>query len=140
MVEIKIRKATKKDIPQLVRIVRGVTSIEDYPGEYNKFLFEKMLKDNETTVIVAEVNKKVVGFNQFTINRDKVIYLESIAISKKYRGNGIASKLLEVMEDLAKKNKIKKIIFIVRDWNSAMNHLAKKRGYKLKTKFNLWEK
>ena len=140
MVEIKIRKATKKDIPQLVRIVKGVTSIEDYPGEYNKFLFEKMLKDNETTVIVAEINREVIGFNQFTLNKDKVMYVESLAVLKKYQGNGIASKLLEVMEDLAKKKKIKKIIFIVREWNNAMNHLAKKRKYKLKTKFNLWEK
>lgn len=140
METIVLRKATKVDIPQLVKIVKGVDSIEDYPGEYNKHLFEKMLKDDETHLIVAEINKKVVGFNEFTINSDKAMYVESIAVSKNQQGKGIANKLLEEMESYAKKYKIKQIAFIVRDWNIPMNHLAEKRGYKLKTKFNYWEK
>ena len=55
--KIKIRKADKKDIPSLIKIVKGVKSIEDYPGEYNKKLFEKMLKDKETILLVAEIEK-----------------------------------------------------------------------------------
>ena len=140
METIKIRKATRKDIPQLVGIVKGVKSIEDYPGEYSKPLFEKMLEDDETIVLVAEINKRVVGFHEFSINHDNVINVESIADSKKHQGKGIASILLDEMEKYAKRTHVKRIAFIVRDWNGSMNHLAEKRGYKIKNKFNYWEK
>ena len=140
MQTIKVRRATRKDIPELVKIVKGETSIEDYPGEYNKYLFEKMLKDDEIHLIVAEINKEVVGFNEFSLNKDKALYLESVAVSKKHRGKGIANLLIEWMENYAKKNRVKRITFLVREWNDSMNHLAQKRKYNLKTKLNYWEK
>lgn len=136
-----IRKATSRDIPYLIKIVKGVPSIEDYPGEYDKSLFANMLKDKNTRVIVAEIEGKIVGFKEFKVDRDaKRIYGESIAVLKNYQGKGTAKALFSYMEEYAKKHKIKRISFIVRDWNTSMNFLAKKKGYKLSDKFNFWEK
>jgi ribosomal protein S18 acetylase RimI-like enzyme len=138
---MKIRKAINKDIPSLIRIVKGVPSIEDYPGEYDKKLFEKMLKDKETILLVAEIENKVVGFKEFKIDKSaKRVYGESIAVAKDYRKQGIGSALFNAMEYYAKKHKFKRISFIVRDWNESMNSLAKKNKYKLSDKFNFWEK
>ena len=124
---MKIRKANKKDIPALIKIVKGVPSIEDYPGEYDKSLFEKMLKDKETILLIAEIENQVVGFKEFKIDKGaKRVYGESIAVSKDYRKQGIGLTLFNAMEDYAKKHEFKRISFIVRDWNESMNSLAKK--------------
>ena len=67
--KIKIRKADKKDIPSLIKIVKGVKSIEDYPGEYNNSLFLKMINNKLTILLVAEIKDKVVGFNEFRVDK-----------------------------------------------------------------------
>jgi ribosomal protein S18 acetylase RimI-like enzyme len=138
---MKIRKATQKDIPDLIKIVKGVPSIEDYPGEYDRKLFEKMLRDKDTILLVVELDGKAVGFNEFKVDKDaKRIYVESVAVAKTHQGKGIARMLMDAMEDYAKKNKIKRLSFIVRDWNDSMNHLAKKSKFKISDKFNFWER
>lgn len=139
--KIKIRKAKSKDIPSLIKIVRGVKSIEDYYGEYNKNLFLKIINDKSIILLVAEVENKVVGFKEFKIDKTaKRIYGESLAVSKKFQGKGIGKKLFETMEAYAKKNKFKRISMLVRDWNKPMNELAKKKHYKISDKLYLWEK
>ncbi len=138
---MKIRKANKSDVPKLINIVRGMRCIEDYPGEYNRMLFENMLKDKDTILIVAEIDNEIAGFQEFKIDKSaKRIYGESLAVSKDFQKKGVGSKLLEVMETYAKKNKFKRISMLVRDWNKPMNSLAKKKNYKISDKFNFWEK
>jgi len=138
---MKIRLVSNKDIPQLIRIVKGVKSIEDYPGEYDKNLFSKMIKDKNTIILVGEIDKKIVGFNEFRIDKSsKRVYGESLAVAKKFQNKGIGKKLFNEMEKYAKKNKIKRISMLVRDWNKSMNKLAKKNNYKISDKFYFFEK
>ncbi len=137
--ELKIRKAIMKDIPDLIAIVRGVKSIEDYPGEYNRNYFIKMLKGH--FVLSAELNGKILGFAEFEMDKHaKRVFLESIAIAKEFRGRGIASKLLEEVELFAKNKGLKLISMLVRDWNTDMNYLVKKKKYRKSDNFYLWEK
>ncbi len=138
---MKIRKANNRDIPALISIVKGVSSIEDYPGEYNATLFRKMIKDKETILLVAEINNEIAGFKEFKIDKGaKRVWGESIAVSKKFQGKGIGLALLGAMEDYAINKRMKRISFLVRDWNNSMNKLAKKKGYKISDKFYFWEK
>ncbi|MEK6913658.1 MAG: GNAT family N-acetyltransferase [Nanoarchaeota archaeon] len=138
---MRIRKATKRDILKLIMIVKGVKSIEDYPGEYNKLLFEGILKDKDTILLVAEIDKEIVGFEEIKIDRKaKRIYGESLAVSKKFRGKGVGKQLFSKLEGYAKKYNIKRISLLVREWNIPMNKLAKSNNYKISDKFNFWEK
>ena len=137
--KIKIRRAVMKDIPELIVIVKGVSSIEDYPNEYNKNYFVKMLKRN--IVLSAEIDDKIVGFAEFEWDKHaKRVFLESVAVAKKFRGKGIASRLLEEAESFAKRKRANLISMLVRDWNTAMNSLAKKKKYVKSDNFYLWGK
>ena len=128
MAKLIIRKAKMRDIPQLIKIVKGVSSIEDYPGEYNRAYFNKML--NRNNVLVAEINAKIVGFIEFEWDKDaRRVFLESLAVLKKFRGQGIGSKLFGKIELFAKDHKAKRMSMLVRNWNKDMNKLAKKKGF-----------
>ncbi len=138
---MRIRRLKLQDIPELVKLVKGETAVEDYPGEYSAKVFRQMLKEKETIVLVAEKNKKIVAFQEFKIDHaQKRIYLETIVVSRKHRGQGIGSILMEEVERLAKKKKYRRLAFVVRKWNAGMNYLAKKANYKKKDELIFWEK
>ena len=136
-----IRKLKSPDIPELVKMVKGENAVEDYPGEYYARVFKQMLKEKETIVLVVEENKRIIAFQEFKIDpAQKIIYLETIIVSKKHRGRGIGSILMKEVEKFAKKNRYGRLAFVVRKWNKAMNTLAKKSGYAEKDELIFWEK
>ena len=138
---MKIRKAKSSDIPELVKLVRGESTVEDYPGGYSPKVFKQMLEDKDIVVLVVEEDKKPIAFQEFKIdNSQKRIYLETVIVSKEQRGKGVASKLMNEVENFAKKKKYKRLAFVVRKWNKPMNSLAKKSGYKEKDELIFWEK
>ena len=138
---MKIRKLKLSDIPELVELVKGEATIEDYPGEYSPKLFKQMLEDKDTIVLVVEEDSKLIAFQEIKIDKSqKRIYLETIIVSKEHRGKGIASKLMEEVEKLARQKKFKRLAFIVRKWNKPMNSLAKKLGYTEKDELIFWDK
>ena len=136
-----IRKARKTDIPELVKLVKKEKTVEDYPGEYSTDVFKQMLKDKDTMLFVIEEDKKPIAFQEFKIDKSqKRIYLETIIVSKKYRGRGLASTLIKKVENFAKSKKFKRISFVTRKWNKPMNFLARKQGFKQKDELIYWEK
>jgi ribosomal protein S18 acetylase RimI-like enzyme len=138
---MKIRKFKVADIPELVKLVKGEPTVEDYPGEYSQKVFAQMLKDEETMVLVVEEKNKPIAFQEFKLdNAQKRIYLETVVVSKECRGRGIASMLMRELEKFAKSKKYRRIAFVVRKWNKPMNSLAMKAGYKSKDELVFWEK
>lgn len=126
--KIKIRRATVKDIPKLINIVKGVKSIEDYPGEFSKIYFKKMFKKNN--VLVAEIDEEIAGFVEFEWDSGaKRIFLESVAVSKDHRNSGIGSMLIDYVERFAKKHNAIRISMLTRVWNTPINILAKRKGF-----------
>ena len=141
MKNMKIRIMVLTDIPYLVKLVNGERAVEDYPGEYSDKYFKKMFRDKETIVYIALVGNEVVGFQEFSVDKiQKRIFLQTITVSSKHRGKGIARDLIRKVEDYAKKKKIVRISTLVKDWNKSMNGLAHKLGYKKKDKFIFWDK
>lgn len=139
--KMKIRKATKKDISKLIEIVKGVKSIEDFPGEYSKDLFNKAITRKENIFLVAEIDNEVTGFVICYFNKEwKRIYIDSLAVKKEYRNQGIATNLVRFIEKFSRDKNVKTIYFNTRVWNIPMVKLAKRNQYKLKEKFYIWEK
>lgn len=138
---MEIRKLKSSDIQELIKLVKGEKTVEDYPGEYSARVFKQMLKDSETVVLVVEEDKKPIAFQEFKIDSvQKRIYLETIVVSKKHRGRGIGSILMKEVEKFAKKKRYGRLAFVVRKWNKSMNALAKKSGYTEKDEMIFWEK
>jgi len=108
---MKIRKATEKDIPQLILLIKK--SFEKSKSwaidETNNVINKK-----EGVIYVAVDNNKFIGFiglkkyqerpwAEKFIDFKKSIALSWIALLKEYRGKGIGSKLLDVADEQVKK-------------------------------------
>lgn len=127
---IRIRKLKLSDIPHIAKISRGEKAVEDYPGEYSAEVFRGILKDKSTTVLVAEQNKKPIGFMEFSNDKAaKRLFIWAVAVSKKHRGKGVGSLLIKKAEEIAKKTKSVRTGFAVKEWNKPMQRLAKKLRY-----------
>ena len=98
--------------------------------------FSKMLKKEDSIFIVAEENKEIIGFlfgflNYYIVNdsKRKFGYLDTMVISKKYRGKGVGTKLHQEFIEWLKFKKIKWAVLQVDDKNYAGVEFYKKEKY-----------
>lgn len=98
-----IREACDSDIPRVVEISKGVRQLENYPKQkLGRAEFEIFLSGSFAFMLLAEIDKKVVGFITAFRSND-YFFLPYAAVDKKYRRHGIAKMLLEKIEEVAKK-------------------------------------
>ena len=132
---MKIKKATKKDIP----ILEKYMSAENMPNFHKKKIQEQ--KKGRNFWFIAWIDNKPVGHIQLRLNGTKhktvrkyiknCAHVESLGVKKEYRRKGIGIKLTKYCEKIAKKNKINKIGLMVGETdNPYAKALYKKIGYK----------
>jgi ribosomal protein S18 acetylase RimI-like enzyme len=130
IVKIKIRKARREDLNRLVSISKNLRQLENYPNQkLGKSEFEKFLYGDFAFMLVAEVNKQVAGYIT-GFRSDDYFFLPFSAVDKNFRRHGIAKKLLEKVEEMAKKEKQKYILYTAYTSNKAIQKFSKKMGYK----------
>jgi len=143
---IKIRKATEKDIPEILEIINyeilNSTVIYDY--EERSFAqqlewFQNKEKKN-MPVLVAEKEEQVAGYATFGIFRPWAAYQfsieHSIYVHKEARGLGIGEKLMKELLQIAKERKYHTIIAGVDGSNEGSYRFHKKFGFKEIGRFN----
>ncbi len=84
-----IRQARLFDLPEIMNIER-LSFKETYP----RGVFILFLENNPDTFLVAEYNRKVVGYVMAYLKPDLEGHVMSIAVHPNYRGNGIGSTLM----------------------------------------------
>ncbi|CAH1796448.1 unnamed protein product [Owenia fusiformis] len=98
-----------------------------------------MVQDN-TSFLVAEMNRKIVGTiaivpkpqtstNTSKDNGHEIAWLRRMAVLRKYRGRGIAKKLLRAAILFSRKAKYKQIDLITTDVHFAARNLYTKMGF-----------
>ena len=105
---------------------------------------DKRLKDHEYKFVVAETNQKVVGFclgvvekeeevstmDFLDIKKIKVGDIVDICTDKEYRGLGVGSKLMDMVEAYLKKQGCDYLWLQVMETNEKARQIYLKRGYK----------
>lgn len=130
MFKIKIRKAKFEDIKRVVEISKNLRQLENYPNQkLGRSEFEKFIDNRYAFMYIAETENKVVGYIT-AFRSDDYLFLPFAAVDKKYRRLGIAQRLLEKVESIAKKEKRKYILFTAYESNKPIHQFAKKMGYK----------
>ncbi len=152
MSKIKIRKATENDLDEIMEIISEVqdemkkdnnpqwNKEDDYPNR-NKFL-----SDINNNALYVYEDKIIKGFMAITIDQGdyndllktsnkKAYVLHRLAIKKEYRNEGIASKLFQFAESLAKENNIELLKGDTEKSNIKMNKLFNKLGFVQKGEF-----
>ena len=126
---IEYRLARKEDFDDVQKI-ENECFIEPYSTEDLHYEFEE---NPVNKIIVAVDEDVVVGFIDFLITFNSATIMQ-IAVTKDYRGKGIATQLLKEMENSFPKNIddiVESITLEVRESNEAAKNLYLKNGYKI---------
>jgi ribosomal protein S18 acetylase RimI-like enzyme len=95
------------------------------------------IKDKNTFTFVAEENGEFLGYSYFFIEENnkwfgvkKYGFLDEVCVLEKFRGQGVASKLLKFSEDFLKKKGIKFIMLKTIIQNYLAQRVWESKGYK----------
>ena len=126
---IKYRLATIKDFEE-VQAIENECFKEPYSTADLRYEFEE---NPVNKIIVATDEDKVIGFIDFLITFNSSTIMQ-VAVTKNYRGKGIATQLLSEMENSFPKEidgLVETITLEVRESNEAAKNLYLKNGYKI---------
>ncbi len=125
---MKIRFYKKSDYHQVKAILQeGNLFDKVWDGEEN---LAGMIDNDKQSILVAEVNNKIVGNIFITPYGPKVAYLFRLAVKKEFRQQGVATKLLTEAELTCKKRSVKEIALFADKDNQFLNEFYYKRKYK----------
>ena len=99
---------------------------EDY---YSENLLKEDLNNNLRKQYFAYYNNELIGYINFEVVLDE-INLIKICVKEEFRGNLVASRLMEKMVDFKNKNNINKIFLEVSEKNKGAIKLYEKVGFK----------
>ncbi len=117
---MEIRQATINDI----EVINNYLVNEQYKITSNDFNIDV------TKILVPTINDEVVGFIKYNIF-DNRVELDYLFINEKYRNIKIASKLMEILINDAKKNNCQTVILEVNINNMAAYSLYQKYDFKV---------
>ena len=126
---IKYRLVTSDDF-EAVQQIENECFKEPYSTQELKYEFDE---NPVNRIIVAEKDKKVIGFIDFLVTFNSATIMQ-VAVTKKYRGLGIATQLLAEMEHSFPEeldDLVENITLEVRISNQAAVNLYTKNGYKI---------
>lgn len=130
----KIRKATRKDVPCILNLIKELAVYEKQPREVKLSIKELERdgfgKNKIYNCFVAEINKEVVGmalyYMKYSTWKGKCIHLDDIIVTQSLRGQGIGKKLFEAIVHVAQKTKARKLEWLVLHWNKPAINFYKK--------------
>ncbi len=123
---IQIRKAIIDDIDQLVNLLEELFSLEDdyvFDREKQTKGLQMLINSDTGCIFTAESGGKVIGMCSIqtvisTAQGSLSGWVEDVIISKKYRGKGTGSTLLNFAQNWAKENGITRLQLLADTENS----------------------
>ena len=118
-----IRKAQKKDLPEIVDLVRELAIYEKSEDKMLVGLstYEDAFEVSQFEAIVAEVDSQIVGialyYNRFSTWRGPILYLEDFIVRQQYRRKGLGKLLFERFVKEARDRKYAMCAWQVLNWN-----------------------
>ena len=133
-----IRKGVKKDIPQVLDLIKELAEFENAPDQVTNTI-ERLENDgfgNQPVydLFVAESENKIIGmaitYFRYSTWKGKNLYIEDLIINKKFRREGIGLKIFEELKKFAKNTYCVGISLQVLDWNKIGINFYKKLNMK----------
>lgn len=136
---ILIRKATEKDMPRVLDLIKELADFEHELHEV-ELSTEDLINDGygsqpKFTCFVAEDSKVTQGialvYQRYSTWKGTALHLEDLIVSKDSRGSGIGTLLLDEVVKHAKQIGVKRISWEVLDWNEPAIAFYEKKGAKV---------
>ena len=131
-----IRNATKSDVPAILDLIQELATFERDPNAVAVTEAE-LIRDGfgETPVFecfVATIESKVVGmalyYPCYSTWKGKSWHLEDLIVMEPHRGKGIGFALLKKFISFAYKTGVRRIQWVVLDWNTPAINFYEKQG------------
>jgi len=129
-----IRESTPNDMQAVNDLIHEL-AVYEKAGEQHINTTEQLIKDGfgdekVFDCIVAELDKKVVGFALFYTSystwKGKCLYLEDFLVTEKLRGKGIGKLLFDEVYQIAKQRNVGRFEWQVLEWNKPAINFYKK--------------
>lgn len=135
-----IRLAKIQDLNRILELFNSDPNLTGNEPYKKKYIAEDIINKNHK-LFVFEINKKIVGCLMIEIfYTAEYIRLSGIVVDKKYQGRGIGAKLMNYLEDIAKKMKMELIWGYTEINNKKMQNLFDKFKYERGKKFFYYSK
>jgi GNAT superfamily N-acetyltransferase len=135
---ILIREAKPKDISAVLQLIRELADFERKPKAVvntESELHQHIFKDKICNAIVADENNEIIGFalyyNSYSTWKGKCLYLEDLYVQEARRKHGVGALLFEKIISIAEYQKVRRLEWLVLDWNQPAIQFYKKYGANL---------
>jgi ribosomal protein S18 acetylase RimI-like enzyme len=121
--------ATMKDLPHILALEKrnGEPTNEDL-----HVLFKLDNPNEKCRFFVAEENGRIVGYSRIHLYRwNNSAYIITVLVDAEERRKGVGTNLLKAMEDFARKNKARVLMFDTSADNTPAIQLCFKNGFKI---------
>lgn len=141
--DILIRKGVKKDLPQVLTLIKELAEYENASKEVTITL-DELEKDGFSQqplfhFFVVENENELIGlsfyYTRYSTWKGKFLYLEDLIIKEAYRGNGIGSLLFEETIKTCKSEEYNGMTWQVLDWNKPAINFYKKYNSDISSKW-----
>jgi len=132
----KIREGKKTDMPSVLKLIKELAHFEKEPDavivtvanlEKDGFGATPLFK-----TFVAELNNEIVGmalfYSRYSTWKGPTIHLEDLIVTESKRGLNIGSALYTKVIEYGYKKGVKRIEWVVLDWNTPAIEFYKKTG------------
>ncbi len=137
--EYHIRMAKASDVPQVMELIRELAKFEKEPHAV-EISAEDLIRDGFSSerrfqCFVAEVGVEIMGmalvYDRYSTWKGPAIHLEDLIVSKKMRGSGLGTALLNEVVKYGHRLGVKRISWEVLDWNEPAISFYEKKGAKV---------
>jgi ribosomal protein S18 acetylase RimI-like enzyme len=131
-----VRKADIGDMPAVLKLIKELADYEKALNEVEIDLenleHNGFGKNPLFTCFVAETDEEIVGmaliYFRYSTWKGKTVHLEDLMVKKEYRGKGVGLELYKEVMRFGQENKVKRVEWIVIDWNTNAIEFYKKTG------------
>ncbi len=134
-----IRNAIPEDMDQVLDLIKELATFEKEPDAV-EVTVQELVKEGFGEhplfhCFVAEVDHKIVGialvYYRFSTWKGRSIHLEDLIVKESMRGTGLGSALYAEVIKYAKSKGVRRVEWVVLDWNKNAIDFYEKSGAKL---------
>ena len=136
MLSYKIRPAEKNDMQEVLLLIKELAAFEKEPEAVEVSVEDLQRdgfgKDPLFMCFVAEVEAKIQGmaliYFRYSTWKGKTVHLEDLIVRKEFRGKGLGAGLYKEVMKFAKKQGVKRVEWVVLEWNDDAIQFYKNTG------------
>lgn len=120
-----LREFEDSDLDAIVDLERRAFEV----GPYTRRMLRHIFEDSSGSNVLAVEDGRIVGYALILPLNSTQVDLETIAVLPEFQGKGVSHKLLDHLENEARRRGFKKMILEVRDRNERAMSFYHRKGY-----------